>query len=73
MGMYRVFQKEIYYSTCIPNVTVWRVLRKHLNLKAYKLSVVQHLFETPCITSGSHLEPQLSHAKLSVLCYIMTV
>jgi hypothetical protein len=25
----------------IPNVTVWRVLRKHLHLKAYKLSIVQ--------------------------------
>jgi hypothetical protein len=30
-------------STGIPNVTVWRVLRKHLLLKVYKLSIVQHL------------------------------
>jgi hypothetical protein len=28
---------------CIINVTVWRVLRKRLNLEAYKLSIVQHL------------------------------
>jgi hypothetical protein len=27
----------------IPNVTVWRVLRKRSYLKAYKLSIVQHL------------------------------
>jgi hypothetical protein len=27
----------------IPHVTVWRVLRKRLHLKAYKLSIVQHL------------------------------
>jgi hypothetical protein len=66
-------QKELYNA--IPNVTVWRVLRKRLYLKAYKLSIVQsvnvfvtlatrsHLeyycksiFETPCITSGSHIE-----------------
>jgi hypothetical protein len=26
----------------IPNVTVWRVLRKSLHLKKYKLSIVQH-------------------------------
>jgi hypothetical protein len=38
---YMVFQKELYNS--IPNVTVWRVLRKRLHLKAYKLSIVQHL------------------------------
>jgi hypothetical protein len=36
---YRVFQKEPYND--IPNVAVWRVLRKRLHLKAYKLSVVQ--------------------------------
>ena len=30
-------------ETCIPNVTVWRVLRKRLRLKAYKLSIVQNL------------------------------
>jgi hypothetical protein len=34
-----MFQKELYNG--IPNVTVWRVLRKHLHLKAYKLSIVQ--------------------------------
>jgi hypothetical protein len=33
------FQKELYNG--IPNVTVWRVLRKRLHLKAYKLSTVQ--------------------------------
>jgi hypothetical protein len=49
------------YIGCFRNLTVWRVLRKRLHLKAYKLSIVQHhykvLFETPCITSGSHIEP----------------
>jgi hypothetical protein len=39
IGMYRVFQKELYND--IPNATVWRVLRKLLHLKAYKLSIVQ--------------------------------
>jgi hypothetical protein len=34
-----VFQKELYNS--IPIVTVWRVLQR-LNLKVYKLSIVQH-------------------------------
>jgi hypothetical protein len=37
--IYRVFQEELHND--IPNVTVWRVLRKRLDLKAYKLSVVQ--------------------------------
>jgi hypothetical protein len=31
------------HKTCIPNVTVWRLLRTRLNLRAYKLSIVQHL------------------------------
>jgi hypothetical protein len=31
---------ELYYS--IPNVTVWRVLRKPLHLKAYKSFILQH-------------------------------
>ncbi|XP_023712880.2 uncharacterized protein LOC111867343 [Cryptotermes secundus] len=30
-------------ETGIPNVTVWRVLPKRLHLKAYALSIVQHL------------------------------
>jgi hypothetical protein len=37
----RVFLKELYIG--IPTVTVWRVLPKRLHLKAYKLSIVQHL------------------------------
>jgi hypothetical protein len=36
-----MFQNESYND--IPRVTVWRVLRKRLHLKAYKLSNVQHL------------------------------
>jgi hypothetical protein len=36
-----VFPEEPYNG--IPNVTVWRVLRKRLHLKAYKLSIVHHL------------------------------
>jgi hypothetical protein len=66
-SLYMVFQKERYNG--IRNVTVWRVLRKRLHLKVYKLSIVQHqgvdlpiyhckaLFETLCITSGSDIEP----------------
>jgi hypothetical protein len=34
-----VFQKELY--NVIPNVAVWRVLRKRLHLKMYKLSIIQ--------------------------------
>jgi hypothetical protein len=34
-----VFQKELFNS--IPTITAWRVLRKRLHLKAYKLSIVQ--------------------------------
>jgi hypothetical protein len=32
-------KKELHNG--IPNVTVWRVLQKHIHLKAYKLSIVQ--------------------------------
>jgi hypothetical protein len=35
---YKVFQTELYNG--IPNVTVWRMLRKRLRSKAYKLSIV---------------------------------
>jgi hypothetical protein len=49
----RAFQKELYNG--IPNVTVWRVLRKTLHLKAYKLSIVQRL-ETPFTAGGRHIE-----------------
>jgi hypothetical protein len=70
LAVYRVFHKELYNG--IPNVTVWRLLRKRLYLKTYKLSIVQHLtistrqhleyhctalLETRCITSGSYTEP----------------
>jgi hypothetical protein len=34
-----MFKKLVYNG--IPNVAVWRVLRKCLHLKAYKLSIVQ--------------------------------
>jgi hypothetical protein len=37
--LYMVLQKE--FCNDIPNVTVWRVLRKRLHLKAYKLPIVQ--------------------------------
>jgi hypothetical protein len=39
--IYRCFKKEPYND--IPNDAVWRVLRKRLHLKAYKLSIIQHL------------------------------
>jgi hypothetical protein len=32
--LYRVFEKELYNG--IPNVTVWRMLRRRLQLKEYK-------------------------------------
>jgi hypothetical protein len=38
---YTVFEKEL--CNGIPNVTLWQVLRHRLHLKAYKLSIVQHL------------------------------
>jgi hypothetical protein len=37
--MCRVFRKELYNG--IPNVTVWRVLRKRLHSKKYKLCIVR--------------------------------
>jgi hypothetical protein len=46
----RVFQNEFHNG--IPNVAVWRVLRKCLHLKAYKLSVVQHLNTRYTVTFG---------------------
>jgi hypothetical protein len=36
---YTVFQKELYDG--ISEVTIWRMLRKRLYLKVYKLSIVQ--------------------------------
>jgi hypothetical protein len=36
---YGMFQKQLYND--IPEVTMWRALRKRLHLKAYKLFVVQ--------------------------------
>jgi hypothetical protein len=38
-----VFEKELY--KCMANVTLWRVVRKRLHLKAYKLSIVEHFEE----------------------------
>jgi hypothetical protein len=96
-----MFQKELYDG--MSNVTVCGAILKRLNLKAYKVSIVQHLgpwivctplsvngfvslatqqhfkyhcealFKTPCITSGSHIDPKLSQVKLGAFCYIMTV
>jgi hypothetical protein len=40
-----VFQKELHNG--IPTVTVWRLLRKRLYLKVYKLSIVQRLGHMP--------------------------
>jgi hypothetical protein len=37
LSLCKVFQKDLH------NATVWRVQRKRLHLKAYKLSIVQHL------------------------------
>jgi hypothetical protein len=39
--MQGVFPNELY--NCISTVTVWKVLQSRLHLKAYKLSIVQHL------------------------------
>jgi hypothetical protein len=55
-ALYMVFQKELYND--IPNVTVWRVLRKVLHLKAYKLSIfqgVERFYITPWPQSASEL------------------
>jgi hypothetical protein len=37
--IYRVFQEELYSH--FHNVAVWLMLRKHLDLKAYELSIIQ--------------------------------
>jgi hypothetical protein len=34
---------------CIPNVTLWPVLRKRLHLKAYKLSIVEDAERQPLV------------------------
>jgi hypothetical protein len=39
--LYRIFQKKIYND--IPNVNVWRALRKGLQLKEYKLPLFQDI------------------------------
>jgi hypothetical protein len=56
------FKKELYYS--IPNVAVWRVLRKRLHLKAYKLFIVQHL-ERLIHTAVTRLPPYVHIARYS--------
>jgi hypothetical protein len=61
------FKKELYNG--IPNVTVWRVLRKSLQLKVWEVSM-----------GGSHKGVQTTHlstitiqVKLGMVFYIMTV
>jgi hypothetical protein len=46
-----MFQEELYNA--IPNVTVWRVLRKRLHLKAYKLLGYEQLERWTVCTSLS--------------------
>jgi hypothetical protein len=48
------------------NVFVTFATQQHLE---YHCKVL----ETPCIASGSHIEPQLSQVELGVFCYIMTL
>jgi hypothetical protein len=56
------FQKELY--TGIPNVTVWRVLRKRLHLQACKVSIVQG------VKHVSDLLSMLSKSEVvKALCY----
>jgi hypothetical protein len=43
---HKVFQKELYNG--IPNVSVWRVLRKRLYLKEYKLYMIDTLYALKC-------------------------
>jgi hypothetical protein len=61
-GIYRTFKNQFYNG--IRDVTVWRVLRKRLHLKAYKLSIVQHLER-----SGSGFP---SIAPLVLIFYLVT-
>jgi predicted GTPase len=37
------------FRNSFTTVTVWRVLRKRLHLKAYKLSIVQHLMDADTV------------------------
>jgi hypothetical protein len=61
-----VFQKELYNG--IPNVTVWRVLRKRLHLKAYKLSIVQDV-ERWIVCTPLSIDEYHSKVFLSILRY----
>jgi hypothetical protein len=49
------------------DVFVTLAKQKHLEYHCKAFS------ETPSITSGSRIEPQLSQIKLGVFCHIMTV
>jgi hypothetical protein len=78
-------KKEL--CNCIPNVNCMASVTKTFTLKGVQTNHhsrcqitenhldyhCKELFETPCITSGSHIEPYLSQIKLCVFYYIMTV
>jgi hypothetical protein len=51
-------------ETGIANVTLWQVLRKHLHLKAYKLSIIQHLTDADKVVRK--LKLKLMYDRLSV-------
>jgi hypothetical protein len=60
----------------IPNVTVWRVLRERLHLKAYELFNVEHteheyhckaVFETPCIIAAHIITERRARTLFHVL------
>jgi hypothetical protein len=77
-------QDSVLFKTAAELPRIQGVLTRALqwSSKCNKLSIAQSaqfwntivkLFEAPCISSGSGLEPQLSHVKLGAFCYIMAV
>jgi hypothetical protein len=72
--LFRVFQKERYNG--IPNVTVWRVLRKRLHSKACKRSIVEH-FEwivcTPLSAPTMQNRTFLTIAHVSMAGFVLRV
>jgi hypothetical protein len=68
-GNAECFKKELYSDS--PNVDVWRVLRKRLHLKAYKLSIVRLEQYIVCTSwSVQHFERWILCTALSVNVFV---
>jgi hypothetical protein len=49
----------------IPVVTVWRMLRKLLHVKVYKLSIVEHLERRKTMLCNTQIHPKTRDASVS--------